>query len=135
MFSVLAGVAIAALSVVVFWEIRDMKEWFMSLQETVDLFASVVLDAGVELKDSFGKISAEIQGLKDQIAALGSPVVESVDFSGLEAAVASVQEVAASFDALEPPVVVEPVPVDPEAVPAPVDPVVEVPVEEAQAAE
>lgn len=95
--------------VFVFIQFMNVKEWLVSLQETVDGFAARVSAAGVELTDSFSKVVAEIQGLKDQLASV--PGAEVVDFSGLDAAVVGVESAAVAFDGLEPPVV-EDVPVD-----------------------
>lgn len=63
----------------------------MSNQETLDAYVA-------ELNTAVGVVAAEIQGLKDQIANI--PAAETVDFSGLDAAVHAVE-------GLEPPVVTE----------------------------
>lgn len=97
--------------VFLFIQFMDVKEWLVSLQGVVDGFAARVSAVGVELTDSFGKVVAEIQGLKEQLASV--PGAEVVDFSGLDSAVAGVEAAAVAFDGLEPPVVEpEPEPVE-----------------------
>lgn len=87
----------------------------MASQEDVDALRDRVVAVGEKQQKALGEVKAQVQALKDQIAALPVPV--DLDLSGVDAAIATAEGGATELDDLNPDPVVETPPVVEEPTP------------------
>ena len=71
----------------------------MTKQDDIDALVAAINNTVTDLAAAATNISNELQALKDAVAAAGAPI----DTTGLEGAVAQLQQVQASLDSLETP--------------------------------